>query len=145
MPRGGFRENAGRKSEWASGRTFAETKPIRIPLEYSDFLLEIAHILDAGGTIDLDTESLREENNQLKEQISRLEEQMSRLEDELDQATKTKPMQLSLLSDQPSLSKCELNRRRDEYLYSLKLGEQAPGYVRAKKTIDAFIKRLLKN
>jgi len=138
MPRGGFRENAGRKSEWASGRTFAETKPIRVPLEYSDFLLEIAHILDAGETIDLDTESLREENQQLKEQVNELKR-------ELDQATQSKPVQLSLLSDQLSQSKPDLTRLRDESLATLGIGQQAATYTKAKKVLNYFIKRLFEN
>jgi hypothetical protein len=138
MPRGGFRENAGRKSEWASGRTFVETKPIRVPREHSDLLLLIAHRLDAGEILDLDTESLQDENQQLKEQVSRLE-------DELDQATKTKPVQLSLLSDQLSLSKSDLEKLRDKSLVLLEVGQQSAIYGKAKKAFNHFIKILLEN
>jgi len=139
MPRGGFRENAGRKSEWASGRTFVETKPIRVPREHSDLLLLIAHRLDAGEILDLDTESLQDENQQLKEQVSRLE-------DELDQATKTKPVQLSLLSSQLPLSKFDLEKLRDKSLLQhIEAGQQSLIYRNAKKAFNYFIKTLLEN
>lgn len=50
--RGGVRENAGRKTSWVSGRRFDRTKPIRVPIEFADQLLAIAHKLDAGETLD---------------------------------------------------------------------------------------------
>jgi hypothetical protein len=138
MPRGGFRENAGRKSEWASGRTFSETKPIRVPREHSDTLLEIAHRLDAGEAIDLDTESLQQENQHLKEQVNNLKY-------ELDQATRSQPVQLSLLSGQPSLSKSCLEKLRDESLSLLQVGQQSSSYAKARKAFNHFIKKLLEN
>lgn len=138
MPRGGFRENAGRKSEWASGRTFAETKPIRVPREYSDFLLEIAHRLDAGEVIDLDTESLQQENQQLKEQVNKLKY-------EIDQATRSQPVQLSLLSGQSSLSRSDLDKLRDKSLLLIGVGQQSSTYAKARKAFNHFIKMLLEN
>jgi hypothetical protein len=138
MPRGGFRENAGRKSEWASGRTFGETKPIRVPREHSDTLLEIAHRLDAGETIDLDTESLQDENQQLKEQVDRLERK-------LDEATKSKPVQLSLLPEQCLSTKDDLYKLRDECLRMVSSSKKSTTYVNAKTAFDYFIKILLKN
>lgn len=57
MTRGGYREKAGRKSTWVSGCKFEETKLIRVPIAISDRLLEIAHKLDSGESIDLVTES----------------------------------------------------------------------------------------
>jgi hypothetical protein len=44
MPRGGARENSGRKPKWNLG----ETKAIRVPVAIADMLLEIAKRLDEG-------------------------------------------------------------------------------------------------
>jgi hypothetical protein len=58
MPRGGHREKAGRPSTWKSGCKFSETKLIRVPAAIADQLLEIAHRLDSGETLDLVTKQL---------------------------------------------------------------------------------------
>lgn len=58
MPRGGHREKAGRPSTWKSGCKFSETKLIRVPTAIADQLLEIAHKLDSGETLDLVTKQL---------------------------------------------------------------------------------------
>lgn len=55
MPRGGYREKAGRPSTWKSGCKFSETKLIRVPVAIADQLLEIAHRLDASESLDLVT------------------------------------------------------------------------------------------
>ena len=60
MARGGQRDGAGRKSTWASGCGFEETKLIRVPIAISDKVLEFAHKLDSGATIDLETKSLNQ-------------------------------------------------------------------------------------
>jgi hypothetical protein len=60
MPRGGRREKSGRKSSWVSGCKFEETKLIRVPVAVADRLLEIAHKLDSGEVIDLETKSNNE-------------------------------------------------------------------------------------
>lgn len=57
MPRGGRREKAGRKSTWTSGCRFEDTKLIRVPAAIASELLEIAHKLDSGEAIDLETKS----------------------------------------------------------------------------------------
>ena len=57
MPRGGKREGAGRKTTWASGRGIEDTTVIRVPKEFASKLLEIAHKLDAGASIDFVTNS----------------------------------------------------------------------------------------
>ena len=57
MPRGGKREGAGRKTTWASGRSIEDTTVIRVPKEFASKLLEIAHKLDAGESIDFVTNS----------------------------------------------------------------------------------------
>jgi hypothetical protein len=61
MTRGGERSGAGRKSTWASGCTFENTKLIRVPSKIADQVLKLAHQLDAGeidlGDHDLVTNS----------------------------------------------------------------------------------------
>jgi hypothetical protein len=49
MPRGGHRDNAGRKSEWASS---SQTRPIRVPDWMADKVLEFARKLDNEEIID---------------------------------------------------------------------------------------------
>jgi hypothetical protein len=49
MPRGGYRENAGRKTNWLSSNV---TKPIRVPEPLVDQLLDIARRLDSGEVIE---------------------------------------------------------------------------------------------
>lgn len=58
MPRGGRREKSGRRSTWNSGCSFGDTKLIRVPRAIADQLLEIAHKIDAGESLDLVTKQL---------------------------------------------------------------------------------------
>ncbi|MBD2359196.1 hypothetical protein H6G41_32210 [Tolypothrix sp. FACHB-123] len=58
-PRGGYRENAGRKSGW----NHKDTCTIRIPKEFASQLVEIARRLDKGEEIDNDTESINKEKD----------------------------------------------------------------------------------
>ncbi|MEH1918802.1 hypothetical protein [Nostoc sp.] len=58
-PRGGYRENAGRKSGW----NHKDTCTIRIPKEFASQLVEIARRLDKGEKIDNDTESIHREKD----------------------------------------------------------------------------------
>ncbi len=48
MPRGGARENSGRKPKWNLG----ETKAIRVPVALADALLEIAKRVDEGENLE---------------------------------------------------------------------------------------------
>ena len=52
--RGGYRDNAGRKSSWKH----SDTCTIRIPKSFAKLLVEIARHLDNGGKIDIDTKSI---------------------------------------------------------------------------------------
>ena len=56
-PRGGYRENAGRKSGW----NHKDACTIRIPKEFASQLVEIARRLDKGEEIDNDTESINKD------------------------------------------------------------------------------------
>lgn len=48
MPRGGARPGAGGRYKWLHG----ETKVVRVPIALADQILEIAKILDQGGSLD---------------------------------------------------------------------------------------------
>ena len=53
MPRGGRRKGAGGRSKWKHGKT----KTIRVPEVLADKILDYAHKLDIGATIEHETES----------------------------------------------------------------------------------------
>jgi ribosomal protein L29 len=125
MPRGGRRENAGKKSTWDSGRSFAETKVIRVPIEFAEYLLEMAHKLDAGEQIDLVTSSediSQEDNEYLQKQIDELQERLVQLEFQL--------------------SRANLEEKRVRTLALLKRGTQSPEYKGAKRALSNFIEML---
>lgn len=61
MPRGGQRKGAGRRSTWASGCKFADTKIVRVPAYIADDVLEFAHKLDASRYNEIVTNSKDEE------------------------------------------------------------------------------------
>jgi tRNA(Ile2) C34 agmatinyltransferase TiaS len=54
MPRGGSRENAGRKTAWKN----AETQVIRVPKVLVPKLMQIARKLDSGELLDFVTKSI---------------------------------------------------------------------------------------
>lgn len=51
--RGGYRDNAGRKSSWKH----SATQTIRVPKVFAQQLVKLAHQLDNGEAIDTDTKS----------------------------------------------------------------------------------------
>lgn len=53
MPRGGHRDNAGRKTSWIN----AETQVIRVPKVFVPQLMQMAKSLDRGEVLDLVTKS----------------------------------------------------------------------------------------
>lgn len=48
---GGYRDGAGRKTSWASGCTYDQTKLIRVPAAIASQVLEAAHKIDAGEVL----------------------------------------------------------------------------------------------
>ena len=125
MPRGGRRENAGKKSRWESGRSFSKTKVIRVPVEFAEQLLEIAHKLDSGESFDIDTKSkIDDEIEPLRSEVTRLQEHIEVLESRLD-------------------ASC-LKKERDKALANLRLGKAAARYKDAAKVLNAFIDNLVK-
>lgn len=57
MPRGGARQNAGRKTGWASGCKFSDTQTIRVPKYLAAEVLELARKLDEARFLDLVSKS----------------------------------------------------------------------------------------
>lgn len=67
MGRGGYHEHAerwGRKSSWQSE---GGTRAIRVPEVLAEQILEIAHKLDSGETIDFDTKAIQSAVSLLQE------------------------------------------------------------------------------
>ena len=64
---GGFREGSGRKNPWASQTRKEDCKSIRVPANIVDRLMQVAHYIDAGGDVNLDTKDINTENNQMTE------------------------------------------------------------------------------
>lgn len=124
MSRGGRRENAGRRSSWESGRTFAQTKPIRVPVEFAGQLLELAHQWDARRTVDLDLDTKSKERN--SDEIEALQESVVKLQE-----------RVKYLESQ--LSSTILDEKRTRALALLKKGTQAPEYKGAKKVLTIFV------
>jgi uncharacterized protein YlxW (UPF0749 family) len=124
MPRGGRRENAGKKSTWSSGRSFAETKVIRVPTEFAEQLLDVARRLDAGESIELVTNSIEanQEVEALRKQVEELQERVNQLESRL--------------------SGSSLKVKRDRALASLNMGAAAARYKDATKVLNVFIRSL---
>jgi hypothetical protein len=146
MARGGYRENSGRKTTWASGRGFDDTKTIRIPKAFADELTEIAHKLDAGEAIGLDTESfnvLIEENSRIREDAQKLQCELERCRQELHRKKEySRQLDLDLITQSSDRIPEELI---DQVLNSLKLGTQSPGYKSAKKACKKLIDLLKDN
>ena len=57
--RGGRRENAGRKSNWKN----KDTVTIRVPKAIVFQVIEVAHRIDSGENIELDTKTKTEESD----------------------------------------------------------------------------------
>ncbi len=83
MVRGGKRNNAGRKSTWVSGVKFEETTLIRVPNYVKDRLLEIAHRLDAGESIDFASNSEKQDFEEISLRVIALELENRCLHEEL--------------------------------------------------------------
>ena len=104
MPRGGRRKGAGRKTQWESGCSFAETTVVRVPKVLKNEILEIAHRLDAGEEIDLVSKSIKERNNYLEGKVLKLENELKKLLNQnLEKVTKSKKknkiVQLNLVTE----------------------------------------------
>ncbi|HCF28434.1 MAG TPA: hypothetical protein DEV81_14805 [Cyanobacteria bacterium UBA11049] len=84
MARGGKRERAGRPTSWTSGVKFEETVLIRVPRLLKEKLLEIAHRLDAGESVDLVSSSDNKELEELKSKVLLADLEKSQLTKELE-------------------------------------------------------------
>jgi hypothetical protein len=52
---GGFRKGSGRKNPWVSQTKIEDCKSIRVPEKIVDRLMQIAHYIDAGGEVNINT------------------------------------------------------------------------------------------
>lgn len=68
--RGGRRENAGRKSNWKNKNTIT----IRVPKAIVCQVIELAHKIDCGEIIELDTESKKPKNEIITQSNQEAEE-----------------------------------------------------------------------
>ncbi|MEH2200498.1 hypothetical protein [Nostoc sp.] len=116
LPRGGYRENAARKSGW----NHKDTCTIRIPKEFASQLVEIARRLDKDEKIDNDTESIHREKDLVTKSklVSNLgdREFVHQLESQFDIDTNSKPLvddtvTESISSSEESLS--QLQKQQD--------------------------------
>ena len=129
MPRGGRREGAGRKTQWESGCTFAETTVIRVPKLLRDEILELAHRLDAGEEIDFVSKSIKERNEYLESEVLKLQRELKE--------TKSKPRQLEIeFSDSDFWSNFKRN-----ILKSLQMGSQSKVYRRVEQALNREISK----
>ena len=129
MPRGGRREGAGRKTQWESGCTFAETTVIRVPKVLRDEILELAHRLDAGEEIDLEAKSIKKHNKYLESKVLDLQRKLQEIE--------SKPRQLEIgFRDSEFWDNFKRN-----ILKSLEMGSQSKIYKRLEKALNKEISR----
>ncbi len=147
--RGGVREGAGRKSSWKSGCKQEHTKLMRVPGNLVDRLNEIAHRLDAGETIDLDTKSIEGENQKLKQEIDLLKQRLSQSSEEIkrlktEKESNSGQLELFSMNPVPALPNKEvLGKIRDRCLRMLSVGKQSKQYAQTKHAYDEFINILL--
>jgi hypothetical protein len=81
MSRGGYRENAGRKTNWLSSNV---TKPIRVPEPLVEQLLDIARRLDNGEAIEKEQNQNISSDDSLK--LDRIKEIIASWELEVQKA-----------------------------------------------------------
>jgi len=146
MPRGGERKGAGRKSTWVSGCKFEDTKLIRVPKAIADVLLKLAHRLDAGEDLELETKSKRQEKQALQQRVRELEHEVSKLKTESSHQQlelSFQPTQDNLVTKSKKEVQKELQTIRDKFLSDHPLGKSSPAYRGDKKKYDEFIKALL--
>lgn len=132
MPRGGRREGAGRKTQWASGCSFPETTIIRVPKVLKNELLEIAHRLDAGEEIDLVSKSVRERNDYLEGKVIELEKKLQDFQEQ--------PLQLEMdFSSNNFWHSFKVN-----ILKALLMGSQSKTYKRVEQALNNEIRKISK-
>jgi hypothetical protein len=114
-----------------------------------DRLNEIAHRLDAGETIDLDTKSIEGENQKLKQEIDLLKQRLSQSSEEIkrlktEKESNSGQLELFSMNPVPALPIIEvLGKIRDRCLRMLSVGKQSKQYAQTKHAYDEFINILL--
>jgi hypothetical protein len=120
-----------------------------VPENLAKQLNEIAHRLDAGEVIDLDTKSIREENEHLKREVGLLKQQLTQSSEEIKRLKTEKnshPGQLELftISPAPTLPTKEmLMKIRDRCLKRLSTGKQSKQYAHVREIFNEFIEIVL--
>ena len=138
MPRGGRRKGAGRKTAWTSGCAFSETTVVRIPEYLKEQILEIAHRLDAGEKIDLDTKSLRERNDYLEGKVLELEKELlNQKQDNEEIVTKSKVKEKQGKIDLDTKSKIKLSGL-ELSIKRFGMGKSAASDSKRRKTLEQF-------
>ena len=132
MSRGGRRKGAGRKTQWESGCSFAETTVVRVPKVLKNELLEIAHRLDAGEEIDLVSKSIKQRNEYLEGKVLELENKL--------QEAQSQPLQLEMnFSSDDFWSSFKAN-----ILRALSMGSQSKTYKRVEQALNNEIRKISK-
>ena len=122
---------------------------MRVPGNLVEQLNEIAHRLDAGETIDLDTKSIKEENQKLKQEIDLLKQRLSESSEEIkrlktEKESNSGQLELFNMNPVPALpSKEVLGKIRDRCLKKISAGKQSTRYSEAKEVFNEFINILL--
>jgi hypothetical protein len=110
MPRGGQRENAGRKSGWEH----SETVVIRVPQVFAKQLLEIARKLDMGESIEFDTKSKPNKADKVTKSKRRIDSVTNSSANQLELVTEsTKGLSGVLLGKRLGCAESTVRRHRD--------------------------------
>lgn len=152
MPRGGYHPHAerwGRPSGWKNASV---TKTIRVPESLVDQVLDLAHKLDEGEVIAIDTEPnqfLKDEVSRLKAELDQLQEECDQLDQEVNQLHALNgDLDLQITNLQEKLAQTsglhfdqlpDLESVRDRIVSSWKVQKRAESKDRIKEALDKFI------
>lgn len=152
MPRGGYHPHAerwGRPSAWKNASV---TKTIRVPESLVGQVLDLAHKLDEGEVIAIDTESsqpLKDEVSRLKAELDQLQKERSQLDKEIDQLHALNgDLDLKVTNLQEKLAQTsglhsnqlpDLESVRDRIVSGWKVQKRAESKDRIKEALDKFI------
>jgi hypothetical protein len=113
MPRGGRRENAGRKSIWKH----RETTVIRVPKAFAEELLEIAQKLDSGEDLEFVPKSKARQIEKVTQSKLKNDSVIQSKNGQLELVTESKklqPLSSRALGRRLGISKNSIASRRDD-------------------------------
>ena len=140
--RGGYRENAGRKSSW----NHSDTCTIRIPKSFAEQLIELARRLDNGEIIDTETKSNSPNFDTVAESISSSSGSLTPLgcQPEAEGAFDNETESFSQEFDNATESNISKNQTLTQSIPDIKEAlAQAITIVKAKKSAKESMARLL--